>query len=108
MRPDTVQTRELGAVRVWASGRPGGQPVAKLPLSFFQEVARTSVEPAESLSEAVICTGVMGSLYWTVCDPGVAVSVGGSFTGVTVIETVAGALSTVPSLTVKVKLSLPL
>jgi hypothetical protein len=31
-----------------------------------------------------------------------------SFTGVTVIETVAGAESTVPSLTVKVKLSGPL
>ena len=37
-----------------------------------------------------------------------AEAIGASFTALTVIETVAGAESTVPSFTMKVKLSLPL
>ena len=51
---------------------------------------------------------VMGSAVSSAVETDCALAVGGSFTGVTVNETVAGAESTWPSFTLKVKLSGPL
>ena len=56
-----------------------------------------------SLPPRVIATEV-SSFTFTVC----ATATGASLTGLTVIETVASAEFTAPSLTVKVKLSAPL
>ena len=59
--------------------------------------------PSTSLPESVIATAV-SSLVATDCG----LAVGVSLTGVTVIETVAGSLSTVPSFTLNVNESVPL
>jgi hypothetical protein len=63
------------------------------------------VPPSTSFPVALKFTlsGAEPLLYETLA----AVTVGGSLTGVTVIETVATALSSAPSLTLKVKLSVP-
>ena len=80
----------------------GGEPV-KLPCAGPVTIEKISGLNSGSLALRKICLDVSCAMM-IVCG----VAVGGSFTGVIVIETVAGTLSWIPLFTLNLKLSEPL